>query len=146
MKCFAEDAAFPFRNRRADFVFAGVLLVSALALILGCVLFSRSHSLEALFVYLLCGAFVLVLECLTWCTFIATPRETPFGMTGVLLLSKLLGVSLMCSIVLEGITLFGCHHDSLVDSGLECAPHRVLLRAFVRISFVRHRMFAPKTF
>ncbi len=107
MKCFAEDAAFPFRNRRADFVFAGVLLVSALALILGCVLFSRSHSLEALFVYLLCGAFVLVLECLTWCTFIATPRETPFGMTGVLLLSKLLGVSLMCSIVLEGITLFG---------------------------------------
>ena len=60
MKCFAEDAAFPFRNRRADFVFAGVLLASALALILGCVLFSRSHSLEALFVYLLCGVLNVV--------------------------------------------------------------------------------------
>lgn len=107
MKCFTDGVVFPFRKRRADFAFVGVFLVSAIVLLAGCVVFSRSHSLEALFVYLLCGGFILVLECLTWCTFISAPRKTPFGMTGVLLLGKLLGFSLLGAVVLEALTLFG---------------------------------------
>lgn len=96
-------------------IFRGVAIASSFAFLVIGVILALSHSAMALAVYAIVSISTVLLECITWRIHFSHPRDTPFGLTGSAMCVKSIVLSLVISLLLEALTLFGAPLSSVVD-------------------------------